>query len=210
MKFKNIFIGFYFLVIPSIFSSQAPLAQSTNCKEIISYFESYYSIPKGLLSAIAMVESKQSPWAINSNGKSKICRSKSEALIYFNQLRSKKYTNINVGCMQINYRSHRHQIKSPELLLNPYNNISYAANYLVKLKNRYGSWDLAVKYYHSPEDYYQRIYLKKVNEVREIISDNNSPEIRAMLVNLKIPSKKHKFIKVAFGPAAGFCNRKNK
>ena len=41
-------------------------------------------------------------------------------------------------------------------------NISYAASFLKQLKNKHGSWDKAIKHYHSSDPKKNNPYLKKV------------------------------------------------
>ncbi len=184
--------------------------KNSSCVEIIQTAEKHFAIPDGILGAIAMVESGQKPWAVNSNGRSKICRNKGIALQYIKQLRAKGYRNINIACMQINYLHHRSSINI-ENMLDPYQNVMYAAKYLIKLKNRYGNWSEAIKYYHSPDPYHHNKYYSKVialcNNLNNTSSPNtisNSTNNNKLIINTH---KKQRFI-IGLGPAVGFSTKK--
>lgn len=56
---------------------------------------------------------------------------------------------IDLGCMQINYYFHSQQFASPEAMLNPRQNVEYAAKFLADLRKRYESWTMAVARYHA-------------------------------------------------------------
>ena len=43
-------------------------------------------------------------------------------------------------------------------------NVSYAASFLLQLKNKHGSWNKAIKHYHSSDPNKNRPYLIKVNK----------------------------------------------
>jgi hypothetical protein len=43
-------------------------------------------------------------------------------------------------------------------------NVSYAASFLLQLKNKHGSWDKAIKHYHSSDPNKNKPYLIKVKQ----------------------------------------------
>lgn len=132
------------------------------CKETISTQEKQKGIPQGLLKAIAMVESKISPWAINAKGRAYIFNSKEAAVKHARKLVESGFRNFSVGCMQIHYASHRGQFKSLEDMFDPENNIAHAARLIKKLERRYGSLEWAVKRYHAPSPRYYNPYQRRV------------------------------------------------
>jgi len=144
-------------------SPAAPVkAEAKSCKEMISEAEKKNKIPKGLLSAIAKVESKHSPWAINFGGRGYMFKTKQQALNFLSELERKKARNINIGYMQINTISHAKKFKNMSDILNPSTNINYAAKLLKSLHNRYGSWSEAVRHYHSSNTAHNITYKNKV------------------------------------------------
>jgi hypothetical protein len=142
-----------------------------SCENIINKIESNTDLPKGLLTAIGKVESgrflknKQYvvwPWTVNHAGKSLFFDTKDQMENYVLKNVRIKDQNIDVGCMQINLKWHKNYFKKINDMLALEPNISYAASFLIQLKNRHGSWDEAIKYYHSSDPKKNKPYLNKV------------------------------------------------
>jgi soluble lytic murein transglycosylase-like protein len=171
------------------------LQESMNFKEITGFFEQKYGIPTNLLAAIAKVESANSPWAINALGKSRTFPNKNAALKYVKNLQQQGVTNINVGYMQINLASHRRKFKTLEESLTPYHNIAYAAHLLKRLYLRYGSWESAVRFYHSYSTKHNLPYQQKVFKVwsRGVVQP----------ISNKTPQKTKAHLKMVLSPSAG-------
>lgn len=132
-----------------------------DCRNLIRRMERENSIPPGLLEAIGAVESEHTAYAVNCMGKAKHFTNYEIAKRYVQDLRSRGIINIDIGLLQINYGYHQKKFKAEDLL-DPYNNVPYAAKYLVYLKKVYGTWEKAVKFYHSPVVRYQNMYFTKV------------------------------------------------
>ncbi len=139
------------------------------CDTLISLAEQEKRIPISLLYAVAQVESgggkysrRPWPWTLNINGKGKFypTAAAAEAALYAAIARGER--NIDVGCMQINYRYHGRAFRTPATMLIPLDNVAYGASFLVALHGKHGSWDTAVKYYHSSKDKRQRAYHARV------------------------------------------------
>ena len=143
---------------------------SNSCEKIIKSIELQTDIPKGLLLGIGKAEAIRKinnkyiiwPWTINHAGKSMFFDTKKQMRNYVSKKLKKNDFNIDVGCMQINIKWHKNNFKkiSDMFEINP--NISYAASFLKQLKNRHGSWDEAIKYYHSSDPKKNNPYLIKV------------------------------------------------
>ncbi len=131
-------------------------------KEMISTLEVDHKIPKGLLAAIAKIESGNKAYALNMGGTSYIAKSIDEAANVVSEKITKGYTNIDVGVMQLNYRWHGGGFDSIEEMLTPIKNITYAAKLLVSLKKQHGDWHKAVRYYHSATPEHHKKYSRKV------------------------------------------------
>ena len=147
---------------PSKVGNDDSLINSNDCKKITTSLEAKYGIPKNLLAAIARVESGKSPWAVNARGRSHRFPSKEKALKFIQDLKKQGVKNINVGYMQINLQSHGRKFKKTEDVLTPYHNIAYAAKLLQHLHKRYGSWEAAIRYYHSGSSVHNLPYQRKV------------------------------------------------
>jgi hypothetical protein len=143
-------------------NSDISLVHSTKCAELIAHFERTYEIPEHLMQAIAMVESQKSPYAIFAGGSSTFLKRRSDAIAHVEKMRKKGVQIINVGCMQIDLQTHLRNIGSIEKALTPYYNIQFAAKLLRKLYKQHGSWEKAVRYYHSSSSTYNIAYKNKV------------------------------------------------
>ena len=130
--------------------------------ELIDKTEQNYSIPSGLLKSIASVESGNKPYALNVSGKTIIASSKEEAARIVRLYQDEGVTNIDLGLAQINLHWHGENFKSIEQMLEPKHNIEYAAKFLSKLYRQHGSWNKAVRHYHSANPQYHIKYSRKV------------------------------------------------
>ena len=148
-----------------------------NCNYLTEKYGKIYNLPNKLLTSIALVESgvkkkefKSWPWTLNVSGKSKYFENKLETLEYLkSKINFKK--SIDVGCMQINTRYHLKNFEDLSDLIEPEQNVKYAANYLLKLYKKHKSWNEAVSRYHSSIPKRKKKYLKKVysywNDLRQ-------------------------------------------
>ena len=119
-------------------------------------------VPSSLLLAIAFVESGFHPYAINDTGESLSFSSPAESLDYIEKQITQGNTNIDIGCMQVNWKSHQDKFESPRELLIPTTNIRYAASFLKSLYQEFGSWSKAVSAYHSRKLKKSKPYLIKI------------------------------------------------
>jgi hypothetical protein len=124
--------------------------------------EKKHGIPENLLTAIAHVESKCSPWAVNARGQGYYFRSKEEAVAFIQKLISEGTTDINIGYMQLHYPSHKNKFSSVADMIDLSKNIEYAASLLKRLHAVYGSWERAVERYKSDFCDSSRHYQRKV------------------------------------------------
>ena len=148
-----------------------------NCNYLTEKYGKIYNLPNKLLTSIALVESgikkselKSWPWTLNVSGKSMYFDNKSETIEYLkSNINLKK--SIDVGCMQINTKYHLKNFKDLSHLVEPEENVKYAAIYLLKLYKKYKSWNEAVSRYHSSIPKRKKHYLKKVytywNDLRQ-------------------------------------------
>ena len=140
------------------------------CENTIESVELQTDIPKGLLLGIGKAEAIRKinnkyiiwPWTINHAGKSLFFDTKKQMTNYVFKNLQKNDLNIDVGCMQINIKWHKNNFKKISDMFEIDPNISYAASFLKQLKNRHGSWDEAIKYYHSSDPKKNNPYLIKV------------------------------------------------
>ncbi len=140
------------------------------CENTIESIELQTDIPKGLLLGIGKAEAIRKinnryiiwPWTINHAGKGMFFENKEQMTNYvFKNLKRNDF-NIDVGCMQINIKWHKNNFKKISDMFEVNPNISYAASFLKQLKNKHGSWDKAIKHYHSSDPKKNNPYLIKV------------------------------------------------
>ena len=130
--------------------------------ELIDKTEQNYSIPSGLLKSIASVESGNKPYALNISGKTIFACSKEEAARIVRLYQDEGVTNIDLGLAQINLHWHGKHFSSISEMLEPKHNLEYAAKFLSKLYRKHGSWNKAVRHYHSANPQYHIKYSRKV------------------------------------------------
>lgn len=133
-----------------------------NISYVFNKAEIEHDIPKGLLKAIASVESSEYPYALNISGKKVIAATDAETLVILKSHLKKGFRNIDIGVMQINYRWHGKNFASLEEIINPETNIKYAAKFLKSLYEEYGDWRKAVQIYHSHSPKYNKKYSRKI------------------------------------------------
>ncbi|MCT8873809.1 transglycosylase SLT domain-containing protein [Shewanella xiamenensis] len=113
-------------------------------------------VPSNIISKVCTHESKTFhngktqpwPWTLNVSGKGYWFKSKMTAVVYAKLELMSGNSMIDVGICQINWYWHGGNFDSIEELMNPKNNIYYAATYLKKIKGGQ-SWEYAVGAYHS-------------------------------------------------------------
>lgn len=168
------------------FLLNAPLAVAATADEICD-IAAYHaakdsSVPLSVLKSIARVESGQTrngkfspwPWTVNYDGQGHFFDTKTEALIFVNDLLQQGIINFDVGCFQVNLRWHAKNFSSIENVFDPIANAAYAARFLMQLYQQYGTWEVAVASYHSRTEVFANAYLKKVRAAWENLHSNQS------------------------------------
>ena len=174
-------IFFLFLFLNTLINPGGVYSQSQNtykdtlkCEYLAKDAERRHGLPENILLSISRVESgyqkvdgvrRAWPWALNAGGDSAYFLTKEKALDSLNERIEKGVTNIDVGCMQLNFRWHKNFFKNLSEMINPEKNVDYGARFLKKLYRRHGSWEKAVKHYHSSKSKFNVRYYKKVKAV---------------------------------------------
>ena len=146
---------FFFHIFCFLFLDENTKA-STYCGQYTEKIAKEYKIPNKLLTSISLVESGLKkgknfvswPWTLNVSGKSKFFNSKDETINFLKKNYDKK-KNIDVGCMQISLKYHGQNFENFNQILDPKNNIEYAAKYLKSLHSKHKTWNEAISRYHS-------------------------------------------------------------
>jgi hypothetical protein len=186
---------------PSSPAMHANLLKNANlCSRAISAEEKRSGIPHKLLYAVSIKETgrwvKQSqaniawPWTVNAGGDGNHFKSKADAIRHVKKLKKRGKTNIDVGCMQINLHYHPNAFRSLEAGFDPKRNIAYAAKFLTALKNSHGSWEKAVRHYHSSHKAKSLPYQKKVFSIWKAEKANPYPPSVAAAVTAAPTAKR--------------------
>lgn len=115
-----------------------------------------YDVPAGILYAVGLAETGRKgslhPFALNIEGKAVFAGSAAEAERAFRKARGSGVKLIDLGCMQINHHYHSEHFTTLRHMLDPRLNADYAARFLARLKQRHGTWAMAVARYHAGPD----------------------------------------------------------
>lgn len=123
------------------------------CEKEMLRASAKYGVPVGMLYSVGLTETGRrgslQPYAMNVEGRAVFSNSLAEALQRFEEARRSGAKLIDLGCMQINHHFHREKFASLESMLNPRDNVDYAARFLSELKGRHDTWTMAVARYHA-------------------------------------------------------------
>lgn len=146
-------------------------AAAQDCARLAAEAGAEAGLPDGLLPAISLVEAGRGdgnggvapwPWTLNEGGKGMYFETREEALSYLEDAVARGVTNIDVGCMQLNWKWHSAGFPSAAEMIDPVRNTRYAARFMVELQSRLGSWETAAAAYHSTDPERGERYLQKV------------------------------------------------
>lgn len=146
----------FVMLAATFISSTAFAGKNTGsriCEKHLSSASEAEEVPLGLLYAVALTETgsggELNPYAMNIEGDSFLAKSSAEAMARFHEARDANKSLIDLGCMQINYHYHHKNFASVPDMLDPRQNVVYAAKFLRSLHTRHGSWTEAVARYHA-------------------------------------------------------------
>ena len=208
---SNLFIFILLILVIYLVGSivwSADLNNKPNCEDLANQVEREENLPSHLLSSISRVEAGRKlsngevrgwPWSINHAGKGLYFETKEGALKYLKNAVANGSRNIDVGCMQLNYRWHKGGFTSLEDMFDPVKNINYAAEFVKELFERHKNWEDTIKHYHSNKKKFNIPYHKKVAKVWDEKKENgltNNPLGFSSTENiLPVAEKKSIFIK---------------
>lgn len=153
----------------------APVS-GADCARLAAEAGAAEGIPDGLLPAISLVETGHSdgqggrapwPWTLNKGGESHFLDSPEQALATLDEILATGTTNVDVGCMQLNWKWHSQAFPTKADMMDPVQNTAYAARFLKELYNQLGTWELATAAYHSTDPQRGKDYVMKVAAAQE-------------------------------------------
>lgn len=146
------------LAAASIYSAPifSAAAAANPCEPEIVRAAERYHVPIGILYAVGLAETGRKgslqPNALNIEGKAVFPASRNAAIAAVKAARQEGTKLIDLGCMQINQHYHGSHFRSLADMLDPKQNVDYAARFLVTLKSRHDTWSMAVARYHAGPD----------------------------------------------------------
>lgn len=134
----------------------AAKAADLSCEAEILQAARRHNVPPGILYAVGLAETGRKgslhAFALNIEGRAIFAATATAAEQEFHKARRKGARLIDLGCMQINHHYHGQYFSSLRQMLNPKHNVDYAAGFLSRLKQRHGTWAMAVARYHAGPD----------------------------------------------------------
>lgn len=172
---RNIAFAAMAALLPLISTPARADADPAACRTAIRAAEARYDLPRDLLLAMGIVESRLYPWALNLAGDSRMPGNIAEAELLLVNAGGEPRTDIMVGCMQIHTGWHLAAFDNqPQRLLDPATNADYAGHLLRTLYDDEQSWTRAVGRYNAGSAggaaYHRYICLVEAR-LREIGSD---------------------------------------
>jgi hypothetical protein len=191
--------------------SQGALDAADLCAAAIDAAERDYRMPSKLLRAISLGESGRWledegrsvswPWTVTNGGSGQYFPTKQAAIAEVRRLWGKGERNIDVGCMQINLRAHPEAFDTLESAFDPQTNVAYSADFLDKLREQQGSWQMAVGYYHSATPELNKRYRDKIADLWNKLLRNPEPAPRSMVAAIPRPVRPQTMARLTAPPA---------
>lgn len=129
------------------------VVQPDACEKELARASAKYQIPLPILYAVGLTETgvngKMHPFTLYIEGKDYQSKTLQEALARFKEAHDRGVKLIDIGCMQANFYWHRAEFKSLEAMFDPRENVDQAARFLKELKQRHGTWTMAVARYNA-------------------------------------------------------------
>ncbi len=142
------------------------------CRYHIKQVEKDLGIPPHTLAAIGHVESgkycayrkhKEAwPWTVYAKGKGHFFQTKTQAQHFIDHLLKEGETNIDIGCMQINWQYHHKKFNSVSDMLHPRKNVMFAGQLLKSHYAETKNWEEAVGNYHSKTPKHHHKYRQQI------------------------------------------------
>lgn len=165
---------------PSPAGFQPPRLESDRalCRAALARVERQFAVvPDGFLVALGKVESDLWPWSLNVDGEPLHFPDRASAEAALRE-KLKTARSIDIGCGQVNARSHQAAIGHAALLLDPDINAAYAGWYLVDQWARCGrSWGCAGRRYYGSSNATDQAYREcRWAKAIAILQDRPAPD----------------------------------
>lgn len=179
MRQRTVFLALWVFVcfaVQSFSGSSIAHARTTHgtpgqCDAAAANASAISGVPVDVLLAISRVETGRTiggvlspwPWTVNKAGAGAFFDTMEKAVDHVLLAMADGQRNIDIGCFQINIRWHGAEFPSLEAMFDPTKNALYAARFLTRLYDEFGTWDGAIGAYHSRQSAAATRYLAKVS-----------------------------------------------
>lgn len=183
-------------------AAQQPANPAMLCAAQADAVEHAMGLPPGLLIAVGRVESGRSdpqsrdvlpwPWTVNDEGTDHVFATAFDAIAYVVAARGRGSTSLDVGCFQVNLQFHPDAFATVAEAFDPAANARYAGQLLTDLHGRSGSWEEAVRLYHSATpwrgEHYRDLVLSRWAETSLAPAGQPAQAPMALPVPLAVPA----------------------
>ena len=149
------------------------------CDQAAQVAASQTGVPLVVLQALTRAETGRGkgdglepwPWAVNQAGQGHWFESAAEAEQFVEAQLDFGYTNLDVGCFQLNHRWHADGFSSLSAMFSPQENALYAASYIAEKYQETGDWVLAAGAYHSGTEGHAARYATRFEQILADLGD---------------------------------------
>ncbi len=161
-----------------VMDANAALPIKAECETAAEFAAVKDDVPINVMLAITRVETGDAgrrdrtswPWAVNVKGQGHWFSDRADALNFARRLRAQGETLFDIGCFQINFHWHGNNFSSVSAMIDPRQDVRYAARFLKHHYRRTGDWSLAAGAYHSKTPAHANAYRIKFDASREALA----------------------------------------
>lgn len=162
------------LVLPDLVLPAFALARpATSCDQAAAQAARESGVPLEVLLALTRAETGRAgaqglvpwPWAVNQAGQGYWFDTQAEAEQFVEAQLAFGYSNLDLGCFQLNHRWHGAAFSSLRAMFDPLENARYAAAFLAEKHRQTGDWLTAAGAYHSGTEEYAERYIARFSEI---------------------------------------------
>lgn len=185
-------------------------AQADLCDQAAARIAEETGIPLAVLRSLTRAETGRArggrlepwPWAVNQGGAGHWFASQQEAEAFVRDQLGQGFTNLDIGCFQLNHRWHAKGFASLSEMFEPGANARYAAAYLLDKYRETGDWVAAAGAYHSGTEGFARSYSARFQEIFDTLAP---AEIQLAQVDDATPSRGNLYplLRAGLGGSAG-------
>ena len=153
------------------------------CLDHILATEQELALPSGMLLSVALSESGRNgtpaSYALNIHGRAHFPANEREAARLLRDDQGRLRRNVFAGCMQLSVQHHQAAFRPVERIVNPGENVRYAANYLIRLKRETGSWAGALARYNGGQGAKRTAYVCRIQHQMTALGSPDAGQVTA-------------------------------